>query len=125
MYGGKVKNIVLIHKTKNTASTVDSDLTFSLWPIMKRTTTFYWVLFLIFVSSTGCMMNVEITKNQSETPEIQKSEGSELTGGSNSQKTSRGYFVDSQVGHSFGQVVSKTDKNFTIYHSVKIGSSVE
>ncbi len=73
----------------------------------------------------ACTMKVDITSNTPADESIKKGKGAEITSGSNRQKTNRGYVVDSQVGHPYGTVVSKTDKNYTVYHSVKLGTSAD
>lgn len=73
----------------------------------------------------GCNMTLDITNNGSSDANMKKSKGAEMTSGSNRQKTNRGYIVESQVGHPFGSVASKSDHNYTVYHSVKMGASAE
>jgi hypothetical protein len=73
----------------------------------------------------SCSMSVDITKNSTPSAEAKKAAGTEMTSGSNRQKTNRGYIVESQIGHSFGAVYSKTDHNYSVYHSTQLGSSSE
>jgi hypothetical protein len=80
---------------------------------------------VLSLALVACSMTVDITDKASSAPEIKKTQGAEMVAGANRQKTNRGYIVESQIGHPFGAIVSKTDKNFTVYHSVRMGVSAE
>ena len=77
------------------------------------------------VVASGCSMKVDVTQDQISKIPTKKPAGAEMTSGSNRQVTSGGYIVESQIGHPFGQVVSKTAQNYTVYHSLKMSSSEE
>jgi hypothetical protein len=83
------------------------------------------ILLLGVMVVSGCNMTLDINSKNAPAVEFKKSKGAEMTSGSNRQKTNRGYIVDSQVGHPFGVVTSKTSQNYTVYHSVKMGTSAE
>jgi hypothetical protein len=67
-------------------------------------------------------MDVSVSQEQESKVSTKKPAGAEMTAGSNRQTTSGGYIVDSQIGHPFGQVVSRTAQNYTVYHSLKMSS---
>lgn len=73
----------------------------------------------------GCSMKVDVSSDAQEVIPTKKPAGAEMTSGSNRQTTAGGYIVESQIGHPFGQVVSKTSGSYTVYHSLKMSGSKE
>lgn len=80
---------------------------------------------LTLLLANACSLTVDISSNAPVDESIKKAKGAEMTSGGSREQTSRGYIVDSQLGHPFGAVVSKTDKNYTVYHSIKMGTAAE
>lgn len=73
----------------------------------------------------GCSMDVSVSHDEESKVATKKPAGAEMTSGSSRQTTAGGYVVDSQIGHPFGQVVSRTSQNYTVYHSLKMSSVAE
>lgn len=80
---------------------------------------------LTLLLANACSLTVDISSNVPLDNSIKKAKGAEMTSGGSRERTSRGYTVDSQIKHPFGTVVSKTDKNFTVYHSINMGTAAE
>jgi hypothetical protein len=82
-----------------------------------------FVAMLVYL--TGCSMTLDISSKLPQEEIVPKTKGSEVTSGSNRQKTGRGYVVESQTGMPFGTSVSTTEQNYKVYHTVKMGTNME